>query len=157
MGKLNYLIIHCSATQEGKHYTIDDIKRWHTAPKPNGRGWRQVGYSDAIYLDGSLHNLVSYNNDNIVQGWEITNGVRGINGLSRHVVYIGGIDSKGNAKDTRTLDQSITLEQYVKKTILIHPDIKVAGHNQFAAKACPSFDVPKWLRSIGIEEQNIYK
>ncbi|MFA6729078.1 MAG: lysozyme, partial [Prevotella sp.] len=28
--------------------------------------------------------------------------------------------------------------------------VKIIGHNQVAAKACPSFDVKMWLKSIGI-------
>jgi len=141
--KLEYLVIHCTATPEGRNISSDTIRRWHTAPKPEGRGWRQVGYSDMIHLDGSLENLTPFNQDGIV---------------ARHVVYVGGVNEDNTyAKDTRTPEQTDTLEVYVKYMIKRHPDIKVAGHNQFAAKACPSFDTVEWCKSIGVEDKNINK
>lgn len=155
--ELKYLVIHCTATPEGRNVTPADIKNWHLSPPPQGRGWRQVGYSDMITLDGELTNLVPYNEDDNVDKWEITNGVAGINSISRHVVYVGGCDKKMNPKDTRTPEQLETLTEYVWQTIDNHPDILVAGHNQFAKKACPSFDVPRWLVDIGVPEKNIYR
>jgi hypothetical protein len=158
--KLTYLIIHCTATPEGREVTSDEIRKWHTSPSPKGRGWKQVGYSDMIHLDGTLENLVPYNNDDIVDAWEITNGVKGYNSISRHVVYVGGVDADNvrKAKDTRTWLQELKMITYVKETIARHPHILVGGHNQFNnKKACPSFNVPSWLRAIGIPEKNIYK
>jgi len=155
---LSYLIIHCTATPEGREVSADEIRRWHTSPKPKGRGWKQVGYSDIIHLDGTVENLVPYNDDDIVDSWEITNGASGINSISRHVVYAGGVsaDDVKKAKDTRTWLQELAMITYVKETIARHPNIKVAGHNQFAQKACPSFNVPVWLMAIGVSDKNIY-
>lgn len=158
MKKLIYLTIHCTATPARKPVTSDMIRQWHTSPAPAGRGWKQVGYSDMIHLDGKVENLVPYNDDDVVQPREITNGVEGQNGLSRHVVYVGGMNTPNNAPmDTRTPQQRTALQNYVTNIIAHHPDIKIAGHNQFANKACPSFDVPAWLTSIGIAEKNIYR
>ena len=157
MSKWKYLVIHCTATPEGKHFDGEDIKRWHLSPKPQGRGWSKVGYSELIHLDGTLETLVEYDHNDQIETWEITNGAKGINSVSRHICYVGGTDSKGKAKDTRTEAQLKTLEMYVKSFLTVAPYLKVAGHNQFANKACPSFDVPKWLRSIGVKEENIYK
>jgi N-acetylmuramoyl-L-alanine amidase len=157
---LTYLVIHCTATPEGREVTAEEIRRWHTSPPPKGRGWKQVGYSDLIHLDGIIENLVPYNNDDIVDVWEITNGASGVNSVSRHVVYAGGVsaDDVKKARDTRTWLQELAMITYVKETIARHPNIKVAGHNQFnSGKACPSFDVPSWCRKIGIPEKNIYK
>jgi hypothetical protein len=50
--KLTYLVIHCTATPEGRDVTKEDIIRWHTAPKSKGgRGWSIVGYSRMINLN----------------------------------------------------------------------------------------------------------
>jgi len=156
--QLTYLVIHCTATPEGREVSADEIRRWHTSPKPKGRGWKQVGYSDIIHLDGTVENLVPYNDDDVVDTWEITNGASGINSISRHVVYAGGVsaDDVKKAKDTRTWLQELAMITYVKETIARHPNIKVAGHNQFAQKACPSFNVPVWLMAIGVSDENIY-
>ena len=162
MKKLEFLVLHCTATPEGRVVTKEDIIRWHTASKEKGgRGWKQVGYSDMICLDGSLVNLVPHNENDFVDPWEITNGASGINSRSRHIVYAGGLDkSAKNPKDTRTEKQKQTMESYVKEMIKKHPEIKVMGHYQApdaGGKACPSFVVPKWLESIGISIQNIFR
>ncbi|WP_165043732.1 N-acetylmuramoyl-L-alanine amidase [Dysgonomonas sp. ZJ709] len=142
---LQYLVIHCTDTPAGRKVSADDIKRWHTSPAPIGNGWSQVGYTDMIHLDGEVERLVDNNEDNTVDPWEITNGAKGINSVSRHIVYVGG---KGG--DTRTDAQKKALEDYVKDFHKRFPPVKIIGHNEVAAKACPSFDVQKWLKSIGL-------
>ncbi len=154
--RLKYLLIHCTATPEGREVTAADIRRWHLSPPPTGRGWHQVGYTDLFHLDGSVERLVDNNEDEFVDAWEITNGAKGLNSVSRHIVYAGGLDSFHKPCDTRTAQQKEALANYVKDFVKRFPTVKVAGHNQFAAKACPSFDVPEWLESIGIERRNIY-
>lgn len=156
--RYTYLILHCTATPEGRNVTPTDIIHWHTMPvKAGGRGWKQVGYSDLFMLDGTRHKFVQNNEDDFVDPWEITNGVAGINSISRSVVYAGGTDRYGKPKDTRTPEQLQAMTEFVLDQVKRHPHILVAGHNQFALKACPSFYVPGWLRSIGVSEANIYQ
>jgi len=103
MAKLKYLVIHCTATPEGRSVTGADIRRWHTSPKSKGgRGWRQVGYTDLIRLDGTVERLVENNEDAYVDGWEITNGARGYNAVSRHIVYAGGVAKDGKDSQRHT-------------------------------------------------------
>ncbi len=160
MGKLRFLVIHCTATPESVEVDKGDVIAWHTNPRHlGGRGWNRPGYSDIIHLNGKLENIIPFDQDSYVDSWEISNGAKGINGISRHIVYTGGMDKDNKkAKDTRTEAQKVALETYVKYMVLRHPDIQVLGHNQApgAIKDCPSFDVPKWLKSIGIGEKNIY-
>jgi len=151
MGMLKYLVIHCTATPEGREVSSKEIRRWHTSPvSKGGRGWKQVGYTDMIHLDGRIERLVKNNEDANVDPWEVTNGARGVNSVSRHIVYVGGIDLSMKPKDTRTPAQLLSLANYVKDFHRRFPDVKIIGHNQVAAKACPSFDVKMWLKSIGI-------
>lgn len=149
--KLKYLVIHCTATPEGREVSSDEIRRWHTAPlSKGGRGWKQVGYTDMIHLDGRVERLVANNEDANVDPWEITNGAAGYNRVSRHVVYVGGVTRQNIPRDTRTAAQREALKRYVLDFHKKHPDVEIVGHNQLAAKACPSFDVPKWLKEIGL-------
>lgn len=130
-----------------------DIRRMHCSPvSAGGRGWKQVGYTDIIRLDGTVERLVDNNEDANVDSWEITNGAKGYNSVSRHVVYAGGCDRSMNPKDTRTPAQRKAMEAYVKDFHRRFPDVRIIGHNEVAAKACPSFDVQKWLKSIGINQ-----
>ena len=156
MGRLRYLVIHCTATPEGREVSSADIRRWHTSPPPKGRGWKQVGYTDMIHLDGRVERLVGNNEDAWVDDWEITNGAKGYNGVSRHLVYVGGCASDAvTAKDTRTPGQLKAMAEYVKSFHKRFPTVRIVGHNELAAKACPSFDVQEWLRSIGISQNRI--
>lgn len=125
--------------------------------KLTGRGWKKVGYSKLILLNGVVHSFVQENDDEFVDQFEITNGAVGINSESMHICYVGGVDKNLNPKDTRTELQKLSLKEIVLLTIKKQPDIKVAGHYHFAKKGCPSFNVEKWLESIGVPEQNIYR
>ena len=152
MAKLKYLVIHCTATPEGREVSSNEIRHWHTDPvSKGGRGWKQVGYTDMIHLDGSVERLARNNEDANVDPWEITNGAKGYNAISRHVVYVGGVKTDGKTpKDTRTPLQRESLKRYVTDFHRRFPEVRIVGHNELAAKACPSFDVPKWLKEIGL-------
>lgn len=154
MAKLQYLVLHCTATPEGREVSSNDIRAWHTNPvSKGGRGWKQVGYTDLIHLNGKVERLVNNNEDANVDPWEITNGAKGYNSISRHVVYVGGVVADGEtAKDTRTKAQLVAMEGYVKEFHRKHPNVRIIGHNEVAAKDCPSFDVQVWLKEIGINQ-----
>jgi len=153
MARLKYLVIHCTETPEGREVSSADIRRWHTEPvSKGGRGWKQVGYTDMIHLNGTVERLVENNEDAEVDPWEITNGAKGYNSVSRHVVYVGGCDELMRPKDTRTAAQMDAMMCYVRDFHQRFPDVRIIGHNQVSAKNCPCFDVPKWLKKIGINQ-----
>ena len=94
--KIKFLILHCTATPEGRKVTKEDIIKWHTSPvEKGGRGWSRPGYSDMIDLDGSIVNITPYDNDDDIEAWELTNGAVGTNQFSRHIVYVGGVEKAG--------------------------------------------------------------
>lgn len=128
MRKIDKLIIHCSATPEGRDYTVADIDRWHKQ-----RGWKGIGYHYVIYRDGSVHE----GRDISVIGAHCT----GHNATSIGICYIGGIDADGNPKDTRTPAQRAALRDLVELLQTEYPQATVHGHREFANKACPCFDV----------------
>ncbi len=154
---MEYLVIHCTATPEDREVSSQEIRRWHTDPvSKGGRGWKQVGYTDLIHLDGKVERLVGNNEDAEVDPWEITNGAKGYNSVSRHIVYAGGLAKDGKtAKDTRTAAQLKAMTDYVRDFHRRFPQIKIVGHRDLpgVSKACPSFDVAGWLKSIGINQQ----
>lgn len=158
MPLLKYLIIHCTATPELKDVSSDQIRHWHLDPPPHGRGWKQVGYTHLFHLNGAIEQLIPNNDDNQIDPWEITNGAKGINSVSIHIVYAGGLAVDGiTPKDTRTPSQLLAMKRFVQQFVIKHPTVKVAGHNQFAHKACPSFDVPSWCQIIRVPTKNIYE
>ena len=163
MGKLKYLIIHESQTPYDMDVTGDHIKSWHTDPKPKGRGWSKVGYSDLFKRNGHIEQLNEYNEDEWITSDEITNGAKGFNGTSRHICLAGGMDKNGDVIfgdffDLYTDAQFVSLQDYIKRFLGIHPDCEVLGHYQVNShKDCPGFDVPEYLRLICISEENIFE
>ena len=95
--KINEIIVHCSATPEGKDYSVDTIRQWHLQ-----RGFSDIGYHYVIYRDGSIH----------TGRYESIIGAHcaGHNANSIGVCYIGGCASDGKTpKDTRTAEQKQSL------------------------------------------------
>lgn len=154
MAQMKRLVIHCTATPEGREVSAADIRHWHTDPvSRGGKGWKQVGYTDLIHLDGRVERMVDNNEDAEVDPWEVTNGAKGYNSTSRHIVYAGGCDKQMKPKDTRTEAQRKALTDYVRDFHRRFPTIRIVGHRELdKSKACPSFDVQAWLREIGIRQ-----
>lgn len=128
MRRITEIIIHCTATKEGKDYTVEDIRRWHME-----RGWDDCGYHFVVRLDGTVE-----------QGRPIAVAgahCKGHNANSIGIAYVGGLDKDGRPKDTRTAAQRDALLCLVWRVKQAYPEAKVFGHNAFANKACPCFDV----------------
>jgi N-acetylmuramoyl-L-alanine amidase len=130
MRKINKIILHCAATCEGQQFTTNDIDRWHKQ-----RGFNKIGYHFVIYLDGSVHK-----GRDIA---EIGAHCLGQNANSIGICYIGGLDANGKPKDTRTAAQKAALKTLVNDLLVKYPSATIHGHNEFANKACPCFDVKK--------------
>ena len=156
--KLQALIIHCTATPEGRDTKAVAFADWFTRPvNKGGKGWRKPGYNDIIELDGTVVNLVPYNEDSTVSWTEVAYGAGEYNGIARNICYVGGCDRKMKPKNTLTAAQESSLKDYIFAFIRAHPNAVVIGHNQLIKKACPSFDVPTKLREWKVPEKNIYK
>lgn len=130
MRPINKIILHCSATKEGKNFTVKDIDEWHRQ-----RGFKCIGYHYVIYLDGTVHK----GRDESKVGAHCS----GHNSFSIGICYIGGLDVNGKPKDTRTDKQKAAIKSLVAELKLKYPDATIHGHNEFANKACPCFDVKK--------------
>lgn len=133
--RIDEIIVHCSATPEGRDYTVDQIRKDHI-----NNGWSDIGYHYVIYRDGSIHN----GRDVDIAGAHCS----GHNQYSIGICYIGGLEndpnvsySKLKAKDTRTDTQKNALLNLLSDLRKHYPNAKIYGHHDFnKAKACPSFN-----------------
>lgn len=128
MRKVDEIILHCSATKEGQNFKAKDIDAWHKQ-----RGFKGIGYHYVIDLDGTVE--TGRPEDEI--GAHCLNH----NARSIGICYIGGLDTTGKAKDTRTPQQKAALVKLVADLKLKYPNATVHGHSEFANKACPCFTV----------------
>lgn len=143
--KIDLIIIHCAATKPDQDIGAKEIRVWHTTPEPQGRGWKDIGYNWVIRRDGTLENGRDLDHDGDVFE-EIGAHTAGYNSRSLGICLVGGINYKGQPDANFTDAQWKTLERHVRALKAKFPKATVHGHNEFAAKACPSFDVQKWLR-----------
>ena len=140
MRKVNEIIIHCSATPEGRETTVEEIDRWHRE-----RGFKCIGYHYVIYLDGSVHK----GRDESMQGAHCVLH----NACSIGICYIGGCEKKGSKlipKDTRTPAQKEALIKLLKELKEKYPQATIHGHREFASKECPCFNASKEYGQIGL-------
>lgn len=128
MRSLDEIIVHCSATKAGRNVGAKEIDRWHKA-----RGFKCIGYHFVVKLDGTIEAGRSIS--------EIGAHCKGKNSHSIGIVYVGGIDENGKPADTRTNVQKVALRALLQTLCILYPSIiKIAGHRNYAAKACPCFD-----------------
>lgn len=136
MRTITLIIIHCSATPEGKDYTVDDIDRWHKA-----RGWKCIGYHYVIYRDGSIHKGRS----------EEQVGAHCVN-HNKHsigVCYIGGLSKDGQPTDTRTPAQREAMLKLLQELKTKYPNALITSHHTFnPQKACPCFNAEHEYREL---------
>ena len=143
MRKIDTIVLHCSATPEGRAVSVSTIRAWHKK-----RGWRDIGYHYVIGLNGEIW-----------QGRPVEEKgahVRGHNATSIGICYVGGVTNDGRQapKDTRTPKQKTSLVKLMRGLLADYPGIiRICGHRGFPgmAKACPCFDAEDeydWLLTV---------
>ena len=131
MRTIDKIIIHCSDTPEGRATTVADLRLWHLK-----RGFNDIGYHYVIYINGEVHAGRPLD--------KIGAHCLGHNNHSIGICYIGGrAKANGGPKDTRTQAQLIALARLIAELRDRFPNATVHGHNEFANKSCPCFDVRK--------------
>ena len=137
MREIDKIIVHCSATREGQDIPVETIKKWHV----EGRGWSDIGYH--FYIDI---------NAKIWKGRDIQKigaHCSGNNRSSIGICYCGGVEVDGKTpKDTRTASQKESLLSVLKTLKAMFPDSTIYSHNEFANKACPSFDATNEYKDL---------
>ncbi|WP_297644099.1 N-acetylmuramoyl-L-alanine amidase [uncultured Bacteroides sp.] len=143
MRKIDYIIIHCSATREGHILTPAALDLEHRR-----RGFRMTGYHYYIRRDGTT---VSTRPLELVGAH-----VQGYNKHSIGICYEGGLDAQGCPKDTRTPEQRTALRLLVARLLRrFRGNVRICGHRDLSpdlngngvlepwewVKECPCFDV----------------
>lgn len=137
MRTINEIIIHCSATPEGREVDVETIRKWHKQ-----RGFSDIGYHYIIHLDGMVETGRPVGQPGA--------HCKDRNANSIGVCYIGGTDLQGKPKDTRTEAQKsalLTLVRFLMKQYNLTAE-QIHGHNEYANKACPSFNVRLWRKEV---------
>ena len=116
--QIKYLVVHCSATPEGRNHTAKDIDAWHRQ-----RGFEGIGYNYIIRLDGTVEEGRDVN--------KIPSHVKGYNKESIGICYIGGTPAQKEA-----------LKKLLIELKKMYPQAEILGHRDFpnVAKACPCFN-----------------
>ena len=136
MREINKIIVHCSATREGENFEVAEIRKWHLA-----RGFSDIGYHFYIDLYGEIH-----------KGRDIAKigaHCKGHNRNSIGICYCGGVEADGKTpKDTRYDCQKESLISVLRTLKAMYPNAVIHSHNDFANKACPSFNATKEYENI---------
>jgi N-acetyl-anhydromuramyl-L-alanine amidase AmpD len=164
--QIDAIVIHCTATPEGKDLRAADIDKMHREEK----GWKMIGYNYVIDLDGTVevgrpltmdgahckqagHSGLSYNKHSI--GICYVGGVEGTLNSKGQIVPKLGPNGKPISKDTRTPAQKEALSKLVYQLMDEYPIIEVIGHRDASPdldgdgvinvyeriKDCPCFEV----------------
>lgn len=140
MRAVDLIVLHCSATPNGRHFSAADIDQWHLE-----RGFRRqpawlarqnpslraIGYHFVIYVNGA-----------IASGRHLEEAgahARGHNADSVGVCLVG--------TDRFTAAQWQAAAALVDRLLQTFPEAQVLGHRDLPSvrKLCPGFDVAAWL------------
>lgn len=127
MRKINKHIVHCSDTPDDRDVTAEDIRKWHTDPKPKGNGWDDIGYHFVIRRNG------------VIEAGRPTDTAGahcyGQNSYSIGTCLIG--------RDNFTREQFVSLriiDDYLRN--VYNKNLTSHGHREFSnSKSCPNFNV----------------
>lgn len=162
--RIDMIVIHCSATPNGKHIRALDIDAWHAA--------RKFKRDAKLAINSNLKHI----------GYHLFNNVGGAATAGRRYDETGahaagynerslGICQSGT--DQFTLDQWALLKAQIEQLTEKFPRIqRIVGHRDLSVdlngdgvitpnewmKTCPGFDVAEWLANGMVpREENIYR
>ena len=137
--KINEIIIHCTATPEGREVSLEELYNWH-----KDRGFIDIGYHFVVHIDGTIESARPLH--------IIGAHCEGHNAHSIGISYVGGTrsDDPQKPKDTRTEAQRVQIWNLVYYLLRYFPSATIHGHNEYAAKACPCFNVRQEWRELQI-------
>lgn len=142
------IVIHATDTPKGwmegasLASKIKEIERWHI----EGRGWSGIAYNFLGDIDGEVGGGRDLDNDGDFAE-ETGAHTRGYNTRSIGYALIGGHGGSADDQfsDHYTPEQDFALRNFIARMEQRFGPLKVTGHNQYANKACPCFNVEQWL------------
>ena len=130
MRTITLIIIHCSATPEGRSLSFEECRRDHIMH----RHFRDIGYHFYITRDGTVHDGRPIE--------KVGAHCEGHNSHSIGICYEGGLEANGKPADTRTEGQRKALKSLVERMHRLFPKALIVGHHDLnPRKACPCFKV----------------
>lgn len=130
MRTITLIIIHCSATPEGRSLSFEECRRDHIMH----RHFRDIGYHFYITRDGTVHDGRPIE--------KVGAHCEGHNSHSIGICYEGGLDANGKPADTRSEAQRKALKSLVERMHRLFPKALIVGHHDLnPRKACPCFKV----------------
>lgn len=152
MRDIDEIIIHCTATRpewwksRTSNQKVAEVRRWHVEEN----GWSDIGYAVLIDRDGTRVAGRDLDKDGDTFD-DIGAHTKGRNARSIGIALFGGHGSSANGKfeDNFTPEQDAELRKLIAELKARFPTIKkVSGHNEYANKACPGFNVKHWLEQV---------
>lgn len=136
---IKHITVHCSASPASVYVDAKVLDRWHRE-----RGFLKIGYHFVIKRDGTVQKGRSID--------EVGAHVQGHNSGNLGICLAGGCDKGMKPEDNFTEDQYHSLAVLIGNLKEQFPDAVVLGHRDWpdVAKACPSFDVRKWMSETGV-------
>ena len=135
MRTITFIIVHCSATPEGRSLDFETCRRDHI----RHRRFHDIGYHFYVTRDGKIH-----------IGRPLEQPGAHCKHHNRHsigICYEGGLDAQGHPKDTRTPRQKESLQRLVTELKQRFPKALVVGHRDLnPLKECPCFDAVREYR-----------
>ena len=129
MRRITLIIIHCSATPEGRSLDFETCRNDHI----RHRGFRDIGYHFYITRDGTIHPGRPLE--------QVGAHCRNHNRHSIGICYEGGLSGNGKPADTRTLPQKGAMLALLRELKRIFPHALIVGHRDLnPQKDCPCFD-----------------
>jgi len=128
------LFVHCSATKPTMDIGVREIRQWHKE-----QGWLDVGYHFVIRRDGTVEE--GRNID------AVGSHVKDHNHNSVGICLVGGVDSSNKFTANFTPSQMHSLRTLLDDLKVKYPNASIRAHHDVAPKACPSFDLKRWLNT----------
>ncbi|PXA91215.1 lysozyme [Caulobacter sp. D4A] len=153
MKRVDFLVVHCSATPVTRDIGAKEIRQMHMQ-----QGWADIGYHYVIRRDGR----VDKGRADTVPGAH----VQGFNSRSLGICMVGGVKPDGKTAEANFTDaQYAALRHTLDSLKHAYPDAVILGHRDLSPdrnrdgkvtkgewlKECPTFDAGTWYAGHPVE------